>query len=433
MSFFQRIAEIARHRLINSFIWNFSGQILPLLAALICIPVLVNRLGDERFGFLAIAWVIIGYFSLFDLGLGRAITYIVAKRIAENQCIEKLVNTALKFLLIVGTAVLIVFMLTSGLIVEYVLNVSVSLKKEASIALTVLSAGLPFVILSIGLRGVLEAFQLFKKISFVTIPSGILLFVMPVIVSFFSTSLVHIFSSLVFIRFLQFILFLITARGIMRVKFFDAILKNELRALLSFGGWMTVTNIISPIMVNMDRFFIGSKVAVSAVTNYVVPFDLITKALVLPSAVSGVLFPEFSRLHSNRERHTALFLLAKSSIFLSLAFFVPLAIVYLFSFELLSIWISEDFAISSSDILKVLCIGVYFNGIAYLPFSFIQGAGRSDLTAKLHVAELFFYLPTLIFMIEKYGVEGAAYAWVFRVTFDFLILFFISVFMRGRN
>ncbi|MCX9476557.1 oligosaccharide flippase family protein, partial [Vibrio cholerae] len=129
---------------------------------------------------------------------------------------------------------------------------------------------------------------------------------------YFTSSLVFIFGSLVFIRVVQFLMFLITVNLIARIRFFDDIDKRELKLLLSFGGWMTVTNIVSPIMVNMDRFFIGAKVAVSAVTNYVVPFDLITKALVLPSAISGVLFPEFSKLQAAGETQSAFKLLIKS-------------------------------------------------------------------------------------------------------------------------
>lgn len=426
MSLWLKIKEAGNHRLINSLIWNFSGQILPLLAALICIPILVDQLGNERFGFLAIAWVVIGYFSLFDFGLGRAITFIVAKRSAEKQDSNKIVNTALKFLLYISCFVLILFVLASDLIVKNILTVSVELKDEASAAIKVLSIGLPFVILSIGLRGILEAHQLFKRISFVTIPSGILLFVFPAVMSYFTSSLVFIFGSLVFIRIVQFLMFLITVNLIARIRFFDDIDKRELKLLLSFGGWMTVTNIVSPIMVNMDRFFIGAKVAVSAVTNYVVPFDLITKALVLPSAISGVLFPEFSKLQAAGETQSAFKLLIKSLLLLAAVFSIPLVVVFIFSYELLSIWISADFALSSYEVLKVLCVGVFFNGLAYLPFSYVQGFGRSDITAKLHMIELIVYLPLLIGMITSFGIVGAAYSWFFRVFMDFISLMFIS-------
>jgi O-antigen/teichoic acid export membrane protein len=49
--------------------WNLAGQILPLLAAVFAIPILIEGMGVERFGVFMLAWVVLGYFSLFDLGL----------------------------------------------------------------------------------------------------------------------------------------------------------------------------------------------------------------------------------------------------------------------------------------------------------------------------------------------------------------------------
>lgn len=418
---------LANPGLIANLLWNFSGQIFPLITALICIPILLANLGEERFGFLAIAWVIIGYFSLFDFGLGRSLTYIVAKKNAEKKCPLSVINTALKFLFCMSMAILLLFYSFSGLLVGNVLNVSANLSDEATKAIKVLSLGLPFVIMTIGLRGVLEAYSLFKKISFITIPSGILLFALPAAVSFYSDSLIIIFLFLVAIRMSQFLLFYIYVKSLVTLNIKDRFNVPDLRDLLTFGGWMTITNIVSPIMVNMDRFFIGARVSVSSVTNYVVPFDLITKALVLPSAISGVLFPEFATRLAAGRIQDAKKLLLNSTLALAVIFFIPLSVFYIFADNILTIWISSEFALQSSELLKILCIGVFFNGLAYLPFAFIQGAGRSDITAKLHVVELIVYLPMLIYMIDNFGIAGAAYAWSARVFIDLLLMSFFCV------
>jgi len=55
-----------------------------LLAALVAIPVTLRGLGTERFGALSLAWLLIGYLSLFDLGLGRALTKLAAERLARS-------------------------------------------------------------------------------------------------------------------------------------------------------------------------------------------------------------------------------------------------------------------------------------------------------------------------------------------------------------
>ncbi|WP_337871671.1 MATE family efflux transporter, partial [Ignavibacterium sp.] len=66
-------------------IYNLFGYILPLLVALVAIPVLLSNLGTEKFGLLNLAWIIIGYFGFFDLGVGRALTKIVAEKIGANS------------------------------------------------------------------------------------------------------------------------------------------------------------------------------------------------------------------------------------------------------------------------------------------------------------------------------------------------------------
>src|ERR1700733_1905243 len=57
-----------------NLVWNLTGESMPVLAAAIAIPILVHRLGADRFGVLTLSWAVAGYFGLFDFGLGRALT-----------------------------------------------------------------------------------------------------------------------------------------------------------------------------------------------------------------------------------------------------------------------------------------------------------------------------------------------------------------------
>jgi O-antigen/teichoic acid export membrane protein len=52
----------------------------------------------------------------------------------------------------------------------------------------------------------------------------------------------------------------------------------------------------------------------------------------------------------------------------------------------------------------------------------VQGIGRPDLTAKLHLIELPLYLLLLILLLNFFGTVGAALAWTGRVVIDTLVL-----------
>ena len=57
---------------------------------------------------------------------------------------------------------------------------------------------------------------------------------------------------------------------------------------------VTVTNIVSPIMVSMDRLLIGTLISMAAVAYYATPYEAASKLFIIPSSIVGVLFPAFS-------------------------------------------------------------------------------------------------------------------------------------------
>src|SRR2546426_5500122 len=92
--------------LARNTIWNLLGQIFPLVVATVTIPVLIRTMGVVRFGLLSLTWTLIGYFSLIDLGIGRALTKFVADKLAANEesSIPPLVWTCLFLMLVLGLA-----------------------------------------------------------------------------------------------------------------------------------------------------------------------------------------------------------------------------------------------------------------------------------------------------------------------------------------
>jgi O-antigen/teichoic acid export membrane protein len=61
-----------------------------------------------------------------------------------------------------------------------------------------------------------------------------------------------------------------------------------------------------------------------------------------------------------------------------------------------------------------------------MPFGFCQGQGRPDLVAKIHLCEILPYLLCLIFLMNSYGIVGAALAWSLRATVDFFLLWWFA-------
>ena len=101
-------------------------------------------------------------------------------------------------------------------------------------------------------------------------------------------------------------------------------------------------------------------------------------------------------------------------------------IIVVFAHEGLSLWLGSEFADNSYLVLQLLAIGVFLNSLANVPFGLVQSAGRPDLTAKLHVIELPFYLLVLWWLLNTYGIVGVALAWLLRVAVDTAVLFVMA-------
>ncbi len=411
--------------LARNVVWNLLGSGAPMVVAIFFIPVLIRELGRERFGVLSLAWALIGYASLFDFGLGRALTQLVARKLGagEGGEIPSLVWTSLLLLVLLGVAGTIVIFLISPWLVKHGLNIPAALQRETLQSFWLLGLSIPFVISTAGLRGLLEAHQRFGLVNSLRIPMGVFTFAGPLMVLPFSTSLVPVVAMLAAGRVAAWAAHLLLCLRVLPALRRSVMWEGStIGPLLRFGGWMTVTNVVGPLMVTLDRFLIGSLVSMTAVAYYATPYEVVTKILVLPGALAGVMFPAFSASFAQDRNHTTLlFGRTVKSLFLTL-FPIMLCTVALAQ-DGLRLWLGADFAAHSYRVLQVLAVGVFINSLANAPFALLQGIGRPDLTAKLHLVELPIYLGLLWWLIRARGIEGAAIAWSARVAIDAFFLF----------
>lgn len=392
-----------------------------MLAAVIAIPILIGHLGASRFGVLTLAWAAIGYFNLFDLGLGRALTQIVAARLAGTRPRGELTTvawTALSLMLLLGVVGGLVLAAVTPWIVRSGLNVPPSLISESIGAFYLLAASLPFVVTTAGLRGLLEAHQQFGAVTALRIPLALFTFIGPLAVLPFAKGLVPIVALLFIGRVVTWVAHLVVCLrryDYLRIAF--EVRRDVVRPLLRFGGWMTVSNVVSPIMAYLDRFFIGAILPLAAVAYYVTPYELVTKLLVVPQAMVVAAFPAFAASYASDPHRTAALFERTLRVVLLLMFPLLLAVV-LFSREALTLWVGASVAEQSTGVLQWLAVGVFINAMAQAPLVVLQSTGRPDLTAKLHLVELPLYLMGLWWLAQRYGIVGVAMAWSARAAVD---------------
>ena len=405
--------------------FNLVGELVSFCVGVICVPFVVRRLGTDSFGVLSIAWALLSYMSLFDLGLSRATTKFVAEAVStgEHQRIPSLVWTSISLQIALGIFGGVLLAGSSHLLAERILKIPPELIRESETAFLFLGLAVPIVLISNSLRGVLEALQRFHLINYVKIPTNILMFATPMFLIPFGGRISSIIALMTLFRFLAMVTLLKFCLPLLHVPTVGMIAdKRLLRQLFKYGSWVTVSSVTGPLLLYVDRFAIGVLLSVGALAYYSGPADMVNRFLVIPACLASTLFPAFSSLDASGAKEKLQDIYGRALKYLVIAIGPLLVLVAAFSSDILRAWLGPVFARQGALPLQILAVGVFINALGIFPYSLLQGVGRPDLTAMFHVLELPLHLVLVWILVSRMGITGAAIAVVVRFVIDLSLI-----------
>jgi O-antigen/teichoic acid export membrane protein len=415
-------------RLVRNTVLNFFSQAIPLAVAVFSLPYTVHGLGAERFGMLSLAWVLVGYFGLFDLGLGRATTKFVAEAISrgEDARIPKIVWSSLAVQAVLGVTGGVLLAVATPFFAGRILKIPANSTGEMRNVLYLLAVSVPVIVGSRNLRGVLEAAQRFDLVNIVRIPFGMLTFLIPM-----AGALMHqpvsaiVFWLILLIAASSFAYLAYCFRIFPTLVAWPSIDRSIVPALLLFGGWVTISNILIPTLVYLDRLLIGALVSVEALTYYATPHEVASRLLIFPIALSTTLFPAFSALSAlDWEDLKRLYVRSLKYVLVGLGPVAFLGAVY--AGDVLRVWLGRDFAVKSTLVFQILSVGILLNALSLMPSNLLDSIGRPDVRAKLFLSYVLVYAIALWFLIARFGIVGAALAWALRGGAECLLFILVS-------
>ncbi|MEM0953555.1 MAG: oligosaccharide flippase family protein [Pseudomonadota bacterium] len=421
-------------RILQNAGYNVAGAVLPVLVGLIAVPVLLNNLGEARLGIFTLAMGLIGFAGLFDLGLGRALTQTVASALGNGVArtlIADLVLRTVLLTLLLGCcwAVLIWLCADAGLRALEIADVEVA--NETRTGLYWLAASIPLLLASSSIIGALEGLERFDLVNALRVPLGVLSFALPAAASWYKPSVAWAIAGLAIVRLLGAACWYMTLRRTLR----PSLLRTGAERLQSnqlwrYSGWLSVSNVVGPLMAHADRFYLATLFPPALIAHYTVPLDTLFRATSVPLAAMNAAFPALA--HSGNQGPLAGPISQRGGVLLLAVWTLPICIAGYVLGPLLSLWLGESFASQALPIANTILLGVLINGFAHIPFSLIQAFGHADVTAKLHLAELPIYAVLLVTLVSSFGILGAAIAWTIRVALDTLLLF-VAAALRMRD
>lgn len=403
---------------------NLAGYVVPMLVMVVTVPLYLRLLGDVRYGVLALVWLVLGYFSFLEMGLGKATANHLARlRDAPPEERGVVFWTAIAVNGALGLGGALVLWIIGSFLLSHTVKIPAEFRTETLAALPWMIATLPLAMVSSVLTGALEGRRRFLAVNVLQVFTTVVFQIVPLLVAYArGPSLALVIPAAVLSRALMNGFFLRACYRYVPLTLRPQFSRAVAKSLLSFGGWIAVTSIAGAVMETADRLLVGAVMGPRAMTHYTIPFQLAAKVKVIPGSLGRALFPRFSADHApDADR------LASSSLLSLLAIMTPTvlcAVVLLHPF--MTIWVGDPVATAASPLGEIMLVGIWANSVAHIPYFLLQGKGLPWLVARLQLVESVPFLLALWAALHYWGLPGAALTWTLRTVVDAAILFRIS-------
>lgn len=390
---------------------NWLITVLTVLSTYVTVPLMVDALGNERYGLWLLMSSVTGYMNLLMLGVPMASVKQFASALADGT--TESLNRAFSTVVVLFVGLTVIAFACSGAL--YLLFLKVG--GEAAHAP---GAALPFFVLassiSLGFTmlvpvGLLSAHQQFVSRNLIS-AAIILLRVAAYVV------LLPKHPTLQFVAFTQLLLTLLeflatwllvryrvpTLR--FSVSFFD---RGQTKAIFSFGMWVLVLNAASQLAFQSDSLVISSWIGVKEVPYYSVPNSIIVNAMALVIGIASVVMPlaarlggagDYDALRSVFEKWT------RNSTSISVLLF---GFLYVAGGQFLHFWVGAEFAERSIHPLLVLggSALIFFpaRGVA-LPV--LMGLGSPRAATTIFLVASVANVVVSIALASHFGLLGVA-------------------------
>lgn len=411
--------------------WNLGGQGFTFVLQILLLPFLVHGLGENGYGVWALSSAVAGCLYPLDLGLRRALVFYLAK---SRTCPDdrkglQFFESAMALIFISGSVGFLLIILILPSFLNRWMAIPQTWLTLARVVILYRALALIGELITGVMKSVPTAAQDLARTNILQSLFTTLLWVGMATIAILSHNPQKIALYFAIIHFASITAFYFLAKSYWPTVWpFPRINRPCARKLFRFGQWLTLSQIIEPVLLQSEKFFIPRYVDLASLGYYSVPYQLATKIWQIITAFINAYFPALSDHVSRlpRENHGKFVYQGVWLIFIITLW--PISFLILFAQPLLAIWMGSNFALHGAFVLQVLAAGVFINVINWPILAYLQVSGAPELPTSFHLLEAILYIPLSLFLVSNLGIQGAALAWSTRMLMDTLFLY--SAFYR---
>ena len=401
--------------LIRNTVANFAGQLLYPLLALALVPFYLRHVGIEGYGLIGLIAMVVSVLGVFSKGLGSALQREFGRRSGTPEGRHSLPTLLRSFEIvywILGVALAAGFAVLALTVGSRWIRPETIPQQTVMICLALLALRVALAFphsvyqsVFIGTERQVEGNIINSLLALTAVAAGV-----TAILIFGSVTAVYlgeVVTAAIFLVVLRVRAFAILPRAI---RAFDA---REVRSLLRSSVDLIWTNGIGLLINSLDRVVVSAALPVAALGIYTAAASAARAVGLGLNPFLMAAYPRTCRIAatgSTRQQLDDLRRAAAIVAALGAAITLPLSA---FSVDVLTLWLRDSaLARAGAPVLSIYALGSLTIGLATVLYQRQMATGATRFGARFNTAALFWFPLALWFLVSRFGLTGAAVAWL---------------------
>lgn len=188
---------------------------------------------------------------------------------------------------------------------------------------------------------------------------------------------------------------------------------GELRRVTRFAGGMFLGSVLSLLLTQIDKVIVSKLLPLDQLGYYMLAATAAGGVSQLINPMNTAIYPHLTQQVTGRDQAGLAATYLRSCEWMA-AVIVPTALLLaFFPRPVLILWTGNDALTQTvAPLLTLLAIGTLCNGLMTLPYMLQLAHGWTGLAVRINLVAVLLIIPVILWAVPRYGVIGAAGAWL---------------------
>lgn len=407
---------------LHNALWNILGFSVSLASGILLSPYIIRKLGPEGYGVWALAFALVDYLWLSDMGFRSAVLKYSAHYMARRETgkINEVLSTAMAWFAPMAVVLLLVVHLAAMQAPRY-FRIPAAYEESFGVLLLAVGWSWAFGLVNNVFRAALEGFQEYGIIGRITIAMTALRSAAVFVLVHEGYGLREMGYAVVAAQGFGYIAtFLGFRRVFPEFRLSPRLVSRPmLRQMAGYGVHTFVATVATQLQQQGPPVLIGRMLSVAAVGFYSLPLRLLNVLMDAVPQVGMVSSARSAELSASGDFAAVARLGAQTNRYCFFVFLFPLLFLGLYAAPLFQLWVGPAFAVESAPLMMTLAAGAAFAVAGQQNTSAIlYGLGAHQRFAQGLLVEAAAGLALMAVAVPIYGLAGVA-----AVSMTLMILF----------